>query len=84
MPEASGDWRATFDTGTDNASNDPPMTLMACQTLARLEVLSRSAREGLTVTLSGRVYVFEGRNYLLPTLFFVDYTSAAAEIRSAQ
>jgi hypothetical protein len=83
-PEPNGSWRVVFDAGADGAHDDPPMSLMPCQTLSRLESLARASDEGVTVTISGRVYVFEGRNYLLPTLFFVDFASASAELRSAR
>ncbi|MBL0920662.1 MAG: hypothetical protein IBJ10_00885 [Phycisphaerales bacterium] len=84
MPDQNGGWRVAFDNGTGDAGADAPMALLPCRTLGRMIALARSTREGLTVTVSGRVFLFEGRNYLLPTLFFVDYASAVGEIRSAQ
>lgn len=84
MPDQSGQWRVTFDNDAESGKSDPPMTLLPCRTLGRMTNLARAAREGMTVTVSGRVFLFEGRNYLLPTLFFVDYAAAAGEIRAAQ
>lgn len=62
---------------------DPPMGLLPCQTRARLEALASRASEALPVTLSGQVFLYDGQNFLLPTLFVVDYSDASG-LRSAQ
>lgn len=84
LPDQNGSWRVVFDNDASGARVDPPMTLLPCRTLGRMVALAKSAPQGLSITVSGRVFLYEGRNYLLPTLFFVDYASASGEIRSAQ
>ena len=84
LPDQNGSWRVVFDNDASGARIDPPMTLLPCRTLGRMVALAKSAPQGLSITVSGRVFLYEGRNYLLPTLFFVDYASASGEIRSAQ
>jgi len=52
---------------------DPILTLLPCQNLEAIE--SVITRPGATPAflLSGRVFVYEGRNYLLPTMYVVDF-----------
>lgn len=65
--DSRGAWKFIFDsdaTGLD----DPPMTLLPCMTLQRL-VRHEQVRGQAPILLSGRIMVYEGRNYLLPTVF---------------
>jgi hypothetical protein len=48
---------------------DPPMRLLPCLLLERLEEELRKTGERLVVLLSGHVYTYRGRNYLRPTLY---------------
>jgi len=51
------------------ARSEPPMVLLASQKLAQLEAAT-SAAEGVSdITLSGQVFLYMGRHYLLPTAF---------------
>lgn len=64
---ATGDWLFVFE--ADASGNaDPPMTLMPCLMLQRLE-RHYQTRGNAPILLSGRVFVYEGRNYLMPTVF---------------
>ncbi len=84
-----GQWRATLDNdppaiaGAAPSPSDAPMTLLGCQTLARLETLAERAPGGLTLSLSGHVFLYEGENYLLPTMFVVEYADVS-DLRSGQ
>lgn len=49
----------------------PPMAVLPCTTLMRMEQI-RDAREGeVRFRVSGQVFVYDGRNYLLPTFYRV-------------
>ena len=64
---AGGEWAFTFDNDAD--AGDVPLVLLPCQMMQRVENVGGS--ETSSVELSGRVYAYEGRRYVLPTLFRV-------------
>jgi hypothetical protein len=66
--DAGGAWQFIFDADASGRT-DPPLTLMPCQLLHRIESYARRAGSNAPVLVSGRVYVYGGRNYLLPTVF---------------
>ena len=68
--EPGGAWEFTFAPDADGLE-DPPVVLLPCLLLERLEqrVEQTSRRQALLV--SGRVYRYGRRNYLLPTAFQV-------------
>jgi len=74
MVRDGSEWRFLIDNDVDDPMGvDPPMTLMQCQTLAMIERTAGQRREGLAFVLSGRVFVYNGRNFLLPTMFVADH-----------
>jgi hypothetical protein len=48
---------------------DPPMTLLPCLLLERMDRRLRQEEESAAVLLSGHVYTYHGRNYLLPRVY---------------
>lgn len=64
-----GRFGASFDNGagSDRARN-APMALLPCAALQRLEALAAYRGENVSFYVSGRVFVYNGKNYLLPTL----------------
>jgi len=66
--DAGGAWQFIFDADASGQA-DPPMTLMPCQLLHRIERHARRAGSSAPVLISGRVFTYGGRNYLLPTAF---------------
>ncbi len=55
----------------------PPMAVFPCTTLMRMEQI-REAREGdVRFRISGQVFIYKNRNYLLPTYYRVQSTEAA-------
>jgi hypothetical protein len=52
---------------------DPPMVLLPCMLLERLEQYSWRAGDMAVVLMSGRVYTYHGLNYLLPTVYRIPY-----------
>lgn len=66
-----GEWQFHFDTGPDNKA-DAPMGLMPCLNLQAIEKLAERGSEALSFTVSGQVFVYKGRNFLLPTMYTVN------------
>jgi len=48
---------------------DPPMTLLPCLLLERMDRYARQASDDDDVLLSGHVYTYRQQNYLLPTVY---------------
>lgn len=68
----TGDGELAF--SRDGDSDSPgggAMVLLPCQTLQSLEELTAWRGETLVLEVSGRVFEFENRRYLLPTMFVV-------------
>ncbi|MEQ8769538.1 MAG: hypothetical protein RIB60_03400 [Phycisphaerales bacterium] len=67
-----GAWAFRFDNDFDTAGNpllDQPMTVLPCRLLQRLESLALSQGEGVELIVSGRVYTYGQRSYILPTIY---------------
>ena len=63
-----GTWWFTFDADVDGLV-DPPMVLLPCLLRERMERYAERSGERAAMLLSGRVYQYEDRNYILPTMF---------------
>lgn len=61
-------WAYVFDK-TDDGRTDPPMALLPCLKLTEMRRVVEARPETVTFKVSGRVFVFKGRNFLLPTFF---------------
>jgi hypothetical protein len=56
----------------DNDPNSPgaaPLILQPCRVMQQMESMSSFKGDGVAFRVSGRVMVFNGKNYLLPTFF---------------
>jgi hypothetical protein len=62
------------DADTDPAA-DPPLTLAPSLVRERMEAQTSRAGETLVFEVSGRVLAYEGRNYLVPSMFLAYPTS---------
>lgn len=64
----------TFDNGveTDVELEDPPMGLLPCSLTDEMERIASDRGDHVTLTVSGRVFLYDESNYLLPTMFFVN------------
>lgn len=51
---------------------DPPMTLLPCLLLERLQTQFRRGGNETTMLISGNVYAYRGRNFLLPTVYRIE------------
>jgi hypothetical protein len=83
----AGGWVFTFDTGADDSPNaeplDAPMGVMPCRLLDEMEAVASRRGEHVTMTVSGRVFLYDQQNYLLPTMFVVN-RSGEGGLTSAQ
>lgn len=68
---ANGEWMYTFDADAKGQA-DPTMVLMPCQKLEAMEKLAERYGESITFTLTGQVFAYKNRNYLLPGPFRVN------------
>jgi len=67
---AGGWWTFSPDTGVNESSvDDVPLRLLPCLNLEDLERFNAEFGDALVYTVSGPVFVYRDRNYLLPTLF---------------
>jgi len=65
---ATGAWMFVFDADASGLG-DPPMTVLPCLLLERMENYAQSRGGEAAVMLSGRVLAFDGRNFLMPSVF---------------
>lgn len=72
---SSGEWVFHFDQDAA-APGDPPMVLMPSMNLMAMEKLAERGGESLTFQVSGQVFVYHGRNYLLPSMYQVNHRAA--------
>lgn len=66
-----GEWAIRFDNDLDLGASDvdTPLTVMPCLLLERMEKLAFDRGDGLELLVSGRVYSYGERRYLLPTIY---------------
>jgi len=72
-------WVMAFDNDTDQsaatgdgATLDTPMQMLPCLNLQGMQALAGQYGSRLRFTVSGTVYVYDGRNYLLPTMYIIE------------
>jgi hypothetical protein len=69
---ASGDYAFVFDAGSGaEPSLDRPLPLAPCLMLQQMESLPGRLGDAAVIELSGRILVYNNRNYLIPTLYQV-------------
>lgn len=55
------------------SSPQPPMVLLPCRMLQSMEDLVAERGENMVFILTGQVFTYRGMNYLLPSVFKLDY-----------
>jgi hypothetical protein len=65
---STGAFLFVFDADAEGQA-DPPMALLPCQLLHRIDQHVQDAGTDAKILLSGRVFIYEGQNYLLPSVF---------------
>ncbi|MGE3108626.1 MAG: hypothetical protein AB7G11_07740 [Phycisphaerales bacterium] len=74
---ASGDWLFAFDSDTDQRTGkDPQMALLPCEKLMSMERVAEKHGDDVAFTLTGQVFVYHGRNYIMPTNYVVNRPSS--------
>lgn len=68
---SGGEWQAVFDADAAGQA-DPPMTLQPCQNLQAMEAIVEGGSPNAVFSLSGQVFVYRGRNYLLPLIYRIE------------
>ncbi|MCC6659589.1 MAG: hypothetical protein IT437_01760 [Phycisphaerales bacterium] len=63
----TGDWALVFHKD-DRGDAERAMLITPCTNLARMEHMAADSEGPMSFLLSGQVYVYEGRNYFLPTV----------------
>lgn len=66
--DGGGGWVFVFDADAQGLA-DPPVKLLPCLLLERIEDYARRLGNNSPVVLSGQVFLYNGHNYLLPTMF---------------
>jgi hypothetical protein len=72
-----GNLAAVMDSGSIGRS-EGPMTLLPCQNLSTIESLldaNPAGAEAMSFTLTGDVFLYKGRRYLLPSMYTVNRSS---------
>jgi hypothetical protein len=65
---STGAFLFVFDADAEGQS-DPPMPLLPCRLLHRIDAHAQNAGPDAKVLLSGRVFIYQDQNYLLPSVF---------------
>jgi len=74
---AGGEWAFAFDNApTGEPSSDRTLILSPCLNMQRLESWASRLGDGATLLMSGRVYQYQGRNHLIPTMYQVSATGS--------
>jgi hypothetical protein len=68
--DSAGGWTLVFDADAAGLA-DPPMKLLPCLLLERIEDYAKKQGNNSPALISGTVSTYHGRNYLLPTVFRV-------------
>lgn len=67
MRDTAGGWRFVFDADA-HGLDDPAVTIMPCLMLERIERHVSARGRTAPLLISGRVYAYRGRRFLLPTM----------------
>lgn len=85
---ASGGWTFMPDNDADTLDEGARLEggafiLMACLNTQEIERLAERYSDRVVFVVSGAAYVFEGRNYLLPTMYVIE-RGLSADLSPAQ
>ncbi len=82
---ANGEWGFAFDNGpAGDAASDRTLVLSPCLNLQRLETWAARLGDGETLLMSGRVFQYQGRNHVIPTMYQLTATSLTGELSPRQ
>jgi hypothetical protein len=66
--DRAGGWLLVFDADAAGLA-DPPMKLLPCMLLESIEDYARRVGNNSPVIVTGQIYLYNGQNYLLPTVY---------------
>lgn len=67
---SGGEWAFAFDNGpSGDAAADRVLIVSPCLNLQRMESWAAQLGDGATLLLSGRIYQYQGRNHVIPTMY---------------
>jgi hypothetical protein len=67
---AGGEWTVAFDTGVEHRTDlDLPLILTPSLNLQRMQAWAGRIGDLVPLEISGRITQYQGRNYLIPTLY---------------
>ncbi len=82
--ESATRWRLVFDNdAAEPSKQDAPLRPLPCMTLERMENVAQRFGESVPLIVSGQVFVYEGENFILPTMLTLDFADVG-EIKPAQ
>ena len=70
--DRSGGWLLVFDADAAGSA-DPPVKLLPCMLLQSIEDYARRSGNNSPLIISGQVYLYNGQNYLLPTVYRIPH-----------
>ncbi len=70
---SQGAWMFVFDADAEGLA-DPPVRILPCMMLERMQEYARLRSNIAPMLLSGRVFEYQGRRYVLPTLYRIPRT----------
>src|SRR4029450_2616534 len=73
--DRSGGWLMVFDADATGLA-DPPMKLLPCELLEKIEDYARRSGNNSPIILTGQVYLYEGQSHLLPTVYRIPRESS--------
>ncbi|HVP73360.1 MAG TPA: hypothetical protein VMS30_06445 [Phycisphaerales bacterium] len=73
--DRSGGWLMVFDADATGLA-DPPMKLLPCELLEKIEDYARRSGNNSPIILTGQVYVYAGQSHLLPTVYRIPRESS--------
>jgi hypothetical protein len=80
-----GDWAFAFDNApTGEAASDRALILNPCLNLQRLESWAAQLGDGASLVMSGRIYQYQGRNHIIPTMYQVTGVGGSGELSPRQ
>ncbi len=80
-PLRGGSWAFVFDRD-ETGDRDEPMVVLPSTALTEMRRLVETSSRTVTFRLSGRVFAYRGRNYVLPTFFGTVWVSERDEAAS--
>lgn len=73
LVSAGGEWTFVFDAGPQQrAGNDPAMRVIPCEKLMAMERVAEKHGDSVSFNLTGQVFVYHGKNYILPTNYVIN------------